>query len=313
MTRSDAPSTSLGAYDGSFAAGLLEAVTQVMGGAPVLLVTCDVPPPSPLAGSTPAAGPFAAALLLEDRMEQPELEALRTGSPAGLMGDCRSAVYQCRVESEGRMAGRGAADTGVPGARGGMRARGAALGAILILGLASPATAAEPGWSVEDLMARLAAVKEGNATFVEQKTLSVLLSPLVSSGIMRYRAPDYLLKQVLEPNPETYELSAGRLFVEVPGRPREEIDLDRYRPLRVLTESLRATMAGDLPTLTGYFRMEISGTADGWTLRLTPRDDDVARFVTAIVMGGRDAHILAIDTLDRDGDRSVTTITPVAE
>ena len=103
MTRSDAPSTSLGAYDGSFAAGLLEAVTQVREGVPVLLVAYDVPPPPLLAGSRPVAGPFAAALLLaserwpnsrsritvtfggdqpEGRMDQPELEALRTGNPA---------------------------------------------------------------------------------------------------------------------------------------------------------------------------------------------------------------------------------------
>ena len=137
------------------------------------------------------------------------------------------------------------------------------LAGILILGLALPAAAAEPGWSVQDLMDRLAAVKEVEATFVEQKTLSVLQGPLVSSGVLRYRAPDYLQKQVLEPHPETYEVSAGHLFVEVPGRQREEIDLDRYRPLRVLTKSLRATMAGDLATLSDYYRMEIWGHPPG--------------------------------------------------
>lgn len=46
---SRAASSSLSAYDGSFAAGLIEAAMQVVGTrAPVLLVACDVPYPEPL-------------------------------------------------------------------------------------------------------------------------------------------------------------------------------------------------------------------------------------------------------------------------
>jgi hypothetical protein len=46
---SQAASTSLSAFDGSFCAGLIEAATQVAcSAAPVLLVACDVPYPDPL-------------------------------------------------------------------------------------------------------------------------------------------------------------------------------------------------------------------------------------------------------------------------
>ena len=116
-----------------------------------------------------------------------------------------------------------------------MTARRAWLVLALILALPPPASAADPGWTVNDLMDRLAAVKQVEARFVERKTLSVLLSPLVSSGILRYRAPSYLLKQVVEPLPETYEVSGGRLFVESPGRPREEVDLTP-RELRLVID-----------------------------------------------------------------------------
>lgn len=194
-----------------------------------------------------------------------------------------------------------------------MTARRAWLALALILALPPPASAADPGWTVNDLMDRLAAVKQVEARFVERKTLSVLLSPLVSSGILRYRAPSYLLKQVVEPLPETYEVSGGRLFVESPGRPREEVDLDRYRPLRVLANSLRATLAGDIATLDSYCRIELSGQAEGWTLRLEPRDDEVRRYVSAVVIGGSEAELLVVDTRDADGDQSVMTITPETE
>jgi hypothetical protein len=58
-------STSLGAFDASFAAGLLEAAVQcVTTQAPVLLVACDVPYPEPLHGKRPVADVVALALVL---------------------------------------------------------------------------------------------------------------------------------------------------------------------------------------------------------------------------------------------------------
>ncbi len=64
--RSPAPSTAVCAYDGSFAAGLLEAACQVAAEAqPVLLVAVDLPFPPPLAAHRPVRHGFAAALVLQ--------------------------------------------------------------------------------------------------------------------------------------------------------------------------------------------------------------------------------------------------------
>jgi hypothetical protein len=58
-------STSLCAFDASFAAGLLEAAMQCLdGGAPVLLVACDLPYPEPLNQLRKVSDLFALALLL---------------------------------------------------------------------------------------------------------------------------------------------------------------------------------------------------------------------------------------------------------
>ena len=69
---SQAPSTAICAYDGSFAAGLLEAACQIaIEKRPVLLVTVDLPYPAPLAPHRPVRHGFAAALALvpEDHLE----------------------------------------------------------------------------------------------------------------------------------------------------------------------------------------------------------------------------------------------------
>lgn len=100
--KSPSASTSLSAYDGSFAAGLIEALTQVaVEGHPVLLIAYDVRPPEPLFASRPVGHPFGTALLLEANagagalagidieirdaapealMDAPSLEALRMDS-----------------------------------------------------------------------------------------------------------------------------------------------------------------------------------------------------------------------------------------
>ena len=65
FARSRAPSTTLCAYDASFAVGLLEAAAQVVAERrPVLLVAYDLPNPEPMRALWPVARPFAAALLL---------------------------------------------------------------------------------------------------------------------------------------------------------------------------------------------------------------------------------------------------------
>lgn len=99
--QSRAPSTSLAAYDASFAAGLLEAAVQCQtSGSPVLLVACDAPYPEPLHSVRPVADAFAVSLVIAPagagrrlRMDlagdappspcdSAALEALRQGNPA---------------------------------------------------------------------------------------------------------------------------------------------------------------------------------------------------------------------------------------
>jgi hypothetical protein len=103
-TTSQAASSTISAFDGSFAAGLLEACTQVVvDGHDTLLVAFDLPAPEPLAAKRPMTHAASVALLLtqsrgdrtlaslsfsvvrdveESRLADPALEALRTGNPA---------------------------------------------------------------------------------------------------------------------------------------------------------------------------------------------------------------------------------------
>jgi beta-ketoacyl synthase-like protein len=72
------PSVSVCGYDASFAAGLVEAASQVQAeGIPVLLVAYDVPYPAPLNAVRPFAQPLAVALLLAPEPGPGTLACLR--------------------------------------------------------------------------------------------------------------------------------------------------------------------------------------------------------------------------------------------
>ncbi|MEK6806568.1 MAG: beta-ketoacyl synthase chain length factor [Pseudomonadota bacterium] len=81
------PSTTLSAWDESFAAGLLEAATLVHAdGLPVLLVVYDMVPPEPLLSARPITRPGAVALALSDgAMAMPALARIEL--TLGVRGD----------------------------------------------------------------------------------------------------------------------------------------------------------------------------------------------------------------------------------
>ncbi len=77
-TGSVQPAASVGAYDASFAAGLLEAFALARSeNRPVLLVAYDTPPPTALQAFRPVAVPFGVALLLTPRASPGSIARLR--------------------------------------------------------------------------------------------------------------------------------------------------------------------------------------------------------------------------------------------
>lgn len=159
------------------------------------------------------------------------------------------------------------------------------------------------------VMRQLAAVPAVEATFREEKTLAMLQQPLVATGVLYYRAPNFLRKKTLSPQPEDYEADGDWLTVETPVAGRKQFDLNGYPQLRPLVEAIRATQAGDQVTLARYYQLDFQGTPADWVLRLTPRAAEAAQYVAAIVLRGRQERIFSVETLEPDGDRSLMTIT----
>lgn len=176
---------------------------------------------------------------------------------------------------------------------------------------AAAAAAAEPAGTGDlgDTMRLLAQRRHGTAGFVEQQFLAMLKKPVESRGELIYDAPDRLEKRTIEPHPESLLLEGDVLTVQR-GRRRHVLDLRSYPQILPFVESIRATLAGDLPALSRVFNVEFTGSLERWSLRLVPLDSALAKTVARIRIEGARDSLLSVEIRQPDGDRSLMTVRP---
>lgn len=164
-----------------------------------------------------------------------------------------------------------------------------------------------------ELMSKLSEVRAAHGRFTEQKFLSILNEPLVLTGTVQYRAPDFVRKEYDDADSESYEVHGDSLIIELPDGRRRDLSVDQHPVLRAFVESYRGTLAGDLVTLERYFDVELSGDIQSWALRLTPRTRELGEYLSAVIMRGSEATIRIVETLEASGDRSVMKVDPGSE
>ena len=190
----------------------------------------------------------------------------------------------------------------------GGRARAVLLAAALMPGAAAAADSST--WDVARLMQELAKVKASKGRFVERRYLGVLTAPLESSGTLLYVAPDRLEKRTLSPRVESVLLEGDQLTLESeqPKR-RRSIRLEDYPAVGVFVESIRSTLAGDLPALKRLFEIALEGDERRWRMVLRPGEPKMQELVSEIRISGRGGTIGSIEFLEPNGDRSTMTVT----
>lgn len=185
-----------------------------------------------------------------------------------------------------------------------MRARHWLAGALCAWAVAALAT---PPWTLERLLAGFARNKEARASFVEKKSVRVLERPLVSSGELRFEAPDRLEKRTLRPRPEVLRLDGDTLTLER-GERRLQLSLRSHPEAGAFVESIRATLAGDRAALERVYALRLEGSERSWVLTLTPRDPGMARLVERIRIAGQGAEVTVIEILQANGDSTLISV-----
>lgn len=181
------------------------------------------------------------------------------------------------------------------------------LAACLLTLAAMPAFAA---WDLPQLMTELARNQGGRALFTERKYIALLDKPVVSSGEMRYVAPDYLEKRTLTPRLEVMVLDKDEISLER-GKQKITLRLREQPEVLAFVASIRGTLSGNRAALEQNYALHLSGQRDNWTLNLSPSNPRIAELVTRITISGIRQQVRSIEYLQADGDRSVMSIEPV--
>ena len=164
-------------------------------------------------------------------------------------------------------------------------------------------------WDVRQLMQGLAQVKETKGKFVERKFLSVLKQPLEFSGTLLFQAPGHLEKHTLAPKMESLVLDQGVLTIDSKARNiKRTLVLREYPAIWAFVESIRSTLAGDLPTLEHFYKIDLEGDAAHWKMRLQPIELKTREVMREIHINGRGNWVDNIETLESNGDRALMEI-----
>lgn len=178
--------------------------------------------------------------------------------------------------------------------------------------------------AADDALARLftefGAQRERQARFSERKFSALLKKPVESSGMLIFRAPGYLEKRTIEPQRETVRIEDNVVSYESASGSgagqKRTFSLSDAPLLAALIESLRATLAGDLPLLRRHYDVTLTAPAQtqaaSWQLTLVPRERALLDAVSRVVLRGTSAEISAIEIVEANGDLTLMQISAVS-
>jgi hypothetical protein len=173
--------------------------------------------------------------------------------------------------------------------------------------MSAPRAAEVQSWDFARLMGELAQVESSRARYSEVRHVAQLKRPIELSGSLTYSRPARMEKRQTRPFLEVMRVDGDTLVVEREGKSRS-IMLSQVPVVGTLVESLRATLAGDASELERLYAITMEGPRERWTLKLLPREFEVAGVVSGISISGSGSRVTRVEIREQGGDRSVMII-----
>lgn len=180
---------------------------------------------------------------------------------------------------------------------------------LVLLSWSLPCHAGNAEWNVQALMQNLSSVQSSQGKFTESKFLSMLNRPIESSGTLSFHAPGHLEKHTLTPKVESLVLDEGVLTIDSRTRNiKRTLVLQEYPAVWAIVESIRSTLAGDLPTLQRFYKIRLEGDAAQWKMTLLPVERQTREVIREIRIAGKGSRILSIETFESNGDHALMKV-----
>jgi len=173
-----------------------------------------------------------------------------------------------------------------------------------------------PEWAVSadnctlsNLLALRAEIREASAAFTQERHIHYIHYPLVSSGHLRFVAPDHLEMIVDSPEAESFIFDDGVLSFNKPGEEAtDQISVDSNSLLSAMFSGLIGTLSGNEQELKRVFFVKFDAAECNWRMSLTPKSKRVLEKVLTIELKGSEQHIREVNISQTNGDYSTLRI-----
>jgi hypothetical protein len=166
--------------------------------------------------------------------------------------------------------------------------------------------------SAQALVAGLARTAPVRTPFSEVRFSGLLDRPLILHGELEYDGPGKLARTVDTPYQERMTIDNGAASVQRGDRPVHAFALNQAPELEGFLRGFTALLGGDVEALQRDFTLSANTGNNAWHLKLTPRDERLAKRVTAIEVDGAGTSARCFRTIEADGDVNVMLVESLA-
>jgi Outer membrane lipoprotein carrier protein LolA-like len=164
--------------------------------------------------------------------------------------------------------------------------------------------------TLSDLLALRAEIREDSAAFTQERRIHYVRDPLLSSGYLRFIAPDHLEMIVGSPEAESFIYDDGVLSFNKAGEEHtDQVSVDSNLLLSAMFSGLIGTLSGNEGELKRVFFVKFEAGGCNWRLNLIPKSKRVLEKVLEIELRGMEQHIDEVEIRQANGDHSILRIT----
>jgi hypothetical protein len=143
--------------------------------------------------------------------------------------------------------------------------------------------------------------------FREERHNPMLKEPILLTGYLEYLKPGFLRKVVESPFEESFLITDEYIEI-VQGGETRRLSLNKGKSIRAMLDGIEAVLAGQTDKLSTFFKYELSGTEESWSLHLVPRSKRVAAQMSGMLVKGDACAIHSIRIDIREGEWSLLEI-----
>lgn len=171
---------------------------------------------------------------------------------------------------------------------------------LLLLAVALPAHADE---LLAGILRRLAEPPVIRAQFVQERSIADMTRPTVSRGRITVSRQDGVLWQIESPVKLALAFTQGGVIETGPDGVRRSRGQRRGAIDAEVGRLMQSIVGADEESLKTAFDATAQGSLERWTIRLTPRAREMARFLREVRLGGS-RHLETIEIEETSGNAS---------